>query len=180
MHFTFDNYFSEDNALLGGVVYYFREHHYKPREMCKRNIFATNYSASLLSLGVASFALFGPKKYYFMFGYVFLCSNYVNQIHKYTHQRQPPIFVSAFQRIGLIVDSKYHRVHHIDHAKNYSLFSGHAEMVLEFFKIYQLVEIVVYLITGYAALSSRLGLSHELQKNISERFNILLNSLKRN
>lgn len=101
------------------------------------------------------------------------CITMVNQIHKWTHSIHVPYLVKILQNANIIVSKQYHKVHHLDESKNYSLFSGHVEIFLDYFKFYHWIEIIIFLFTGIAAIETRIGLKTGEGKNFFERWKIV-------
>lgn len=180
VHYVLDNYFEYDTPIIGNVVYFFREHHKYPLEFFKRDFFEGNYSGSLL-FAIPTFFIQYLDLHdgvMIILAYSTLVSNYVQLIHKWTHTRKVPLIGVILQQCNLIVSREHHKLHHRYSDRNYALYSGCTDFILDAINYWAYFEIFVFLVTGYGPLNSLVKLDGLKNVKFSERLEIVSKVLK--
>src|SRR5262249_31891924 len=60
---------------------------------------------------------------------------------------------------GLIIEQGFHDRHHRDSSRNYGLYAGWLDRVIDALRVFELLEIVLFLATGAVAVETRLHLA---------------------
>ncbi|KAG8365078.1 hypothetical protein BUALT_Bualt18G0066800 [Buddleja alternifolia] len=152
-HWAMDNYGSPETPVIGSIIYTFVDHHQHPMELNKCDTAALLYQAA----GVAT-AVFLP---------VNICSNdpvllafvgvlsgfgiFNIKFHTWAHtpKRKLPPLVAALQDAGIIVPWSQHGAHHRPPLNtNYCSVSGICNRVLDKYKVFMAMEVVLFRVTG--------------------------------
>ncbi len=160
IHWLLDNFFEPDSFLVGKTVYFFREHHRAPHAMFDRSYFDSNFENALFSAGVlvAAALLPLPAVGSVFFAVAGLGGAYITTVHKWAHDPRPPRLVAVMQRLGALVSPAHHSQHHQDTRGHYALFAGHMEPLVEGLRLFELGELLAFLLTGTTAVETRLEL----------------------
>jgi hypothetical protein len=113
VHWALDTFGSVRTPLFGpAFIRPFREHHADPEGMTRHDFIEVNGASCLGCLPLLLFS-------FFMEGFaqaVMACLSFgiliTNQCHKWAHTDKPPSFVRTLQKLGVILRSNEHRLHH--------------------------------------------------------------------
>lgn len=152
VHWAGDTLGDASVPILGkALIQPFREHHIHPKDLARHDFIETNGSNCLvvtvpLGLGVA----FLPGVIGWQFAVCsFLCSLSLftvatNQFHKWAHTDNPPWWVRALQKSGLILSPEHHDVHHtMPHHQHYCITVGWLNPLLNKLGFFRGLEAIV-------------------------------------
>jgi hypothetical protein len=156
VHWGFDTWGSIHTPFLGkNFIRPFREHHFDEKAMTKHDFVETNGNNCLVSLPILVGACFIPNTSSFgLFALTFVVSTCVavmatNQIHKWSHQDEPPALITALQKAHLILPPDHHQVHHTKpHDSYYCITTGWLNSSLLAVNFFRIAERVVTATTG--------------------------------
>ncbi len=139
IHWVFDTWGSEKTFFIGSrIIRPFRVHHHKPKDLLGSHFFTTNSDAACANLPFLLVALCMPVwTEAGRLAAVFLVSLAAwglptSQIHKWSHDRRPPWWVTWLQKAGLILGPQHHDVHHkAPHTVNYCITTGWCNRILK-------------------------------------------------
>ncbi len=132
VHWACDTWGSRRTPWLGAsLIRSFREHHRDPEAICRHDWIAINREPAIAAgLG---FALLGlapagasqrPVAYAFSWALLSFAA-IANQVHRWAHERRPPLPVRWLQRSGLLLSPGRHARHHRPpYAQAYCISSG--------------------------------------------------------
>ncbi|CAO2164163.1 unnamed protein product [Urochloa humidicola] len=159
-HWLVDNYGDASTPLVGAQIAAFQGHHRHPstitlRDPCN-NLHALSRAAALAlpPAGAAlSFAAGAahPAAAHAFAGSFAACVVLSQQFHAWAHEkrRRLPPGVEALQEAGVIVSRAQHAAHHRQpYNSNYCIVSGMWNGVLDRYKVFEVLEMVVYFRTG--------------------------------
>ncbi|MGI8650100.1 MAG: fatty acid desaturase CarF family protein [Rubrobacter sp.] len=121
VHFTLDNFGDQDTPFLGPYfIKPFRDHHVDPKGITHNDFVDTNGNNCLATLPSMLLVVFlvpvATAMWGYLFGtfFLFLCFGIflTNQFHKWAHLENPPGWVAAIQRTGVILSKEPHDIHH--------------------------------------------------------------------
>lgn len=161
VHWACDTWGDERTPWLGPtLIYAFREHHERPREMLARHWTLVNREPGLaaamvllgLSLPVAQGLLDGrPFVQALVFSFVAYGAS-ANQLHLWAHEPRPPRVVRLAQRLGLILSPERHARHHrTPNTAAYCISTGWLNPVLDRIGFWRGLERLVSQLTGATA-----------------------------
>jgi hypothetical protein len=158
VHWTLDNWFTPATPLIGGVVFYFRQHHVDPMAMFKRDFVDNNFENALPAIPVQAAALaLDPQPFVLaVVGCMTLWCGWITAIHKAAHVERPPRAARLLQRLHLLVDGPYHDVHHRGAGAHYGLVAGWCEPLVDALRVLELLELVIVRLTGRIPVHARL------------------------
>jgi sterol desaturase/sphingolipid hydroxylase (fatty acid hydroxylase superfamily) len=158
VHWTLDNWFTPATPLIGGVVFYFRQHHVQPMAMFQRDFVDNNFENALLGLvaevplALAGAGAFGSA----LAGCMALSAAWITTIHKAAHLERPSRAARMLQRMRVLVDKRYHDVHHAGSGTHYGLVCGWCEPLVCRLRVFELMEFVIVRLTGQIPVHPRL------------------------
>uniref|UniRef100_A0A0D9X554 Lipid desaturase domain-containing protein n=1 Tax=Leersia perrieri TaxID=77586 RepID=A0A0D9X554_9ORYZ len=157
-HWLIDNYGSPTTPLLGPQIAAFQGHHAHPSTITRRDFSNNLHSlaravAFLLPPIDAALAAFTPDAASaHAFVGVFAASVAMSQqFHAWAHEnpRRLPAGVAALQRAGVLVSRAAHAAHHREpYDCNYCIVSGVWNPVLDRYRVFLALEMVVFFRTG--------------------------------
>jgi hypothetical protein len=101
------------------------EHHIHPANMLKKNFWCRNAENTLLSL---IFSLVFPCNVIYIASII---GSVNGDLHYWQHNYQNvPWILELFWKSGLLVDYKYHKLHHVDHRSHYTTVTAWSEPVI--------------------------------------------------
>jgi hypothetical protein len=158
VHWTLDNWFSPATPLIGGVVFYFRQHHAQPMAMFQRDFVDNNFENALIGFAfeVPTLLMDAGPFVSAVVGFAALGSGWITTIHKAAHVERPCGVARLLQRLHLLIDGRYHDVHHAGAGSHYGLFSGWCEPLVGALRIFELLELVIVPLTGQIPVDPRL------------------------
>ena len=113
VHWALDTFGSVRTPVVGpAFIRPFREHHADPREMTRHDFFEVNGASCFGCLPLLLLALFLDGFWHAALLFLSLGVLMANQCHKWAHLDEPPAFVRALQRNGLILRAEEHQLHH--------------------------------------------------------------------
>ncbi|KAL6659411.1 hypothetical protein ACP70R_003451 [Stipagrostis hirtigluma subsp. patula] len=156
-HWFVDNYGDASTPLFGSQIAAFQGHHRYPstitlREPCN-NLHALARAAglALLPADAALSAAGCPAAAHAFAGAFAACVVLSQQFHAWAHEkrRRLPPGVEALQDAGVLVSRAQHAAHHRPpYSTNYCIVSGMWNGVLDRYRVFEALEMVVYLRTG--------------------------------
>lgn len=154
VHWSMDTWGTIETPIIGKMMIHpFREHHVDPTEMTRHNYFEVNGHNALVLLTVLVPALVIPPSsmagyaslLMFAFGIIM-----TNQIHKWSHLKARPAFVTLLQKARLILPADYHHIHHTaPHMKAYSITNGWVSPLLDRLGFFRGAERLIAAVTGW-------------------------------
>jgi ubiquitin-conjugating enzyme E2 variant len=156
-HWFIDNYGDASTPVFGPQIAAFQGHHRYPstitlRELCNNlHSLARAVVLVLIPVDAALSALDAPAAahaFFCAFAAFFLLSQ---QFHAWAHEkrRRLPPGVEALQAAGVLVSRAQHAAHHRQpYNTNYCIVSGMWNGVLDKYKVFKAMEMVVFLRTG--------------------------------
>jgi hypothetical protein len=158
VHWTLDNWFTPRTRLIGGIVFFFRQHHAQPMEMFRRDFVDNNFENALAALAVQACALpAGPGPFVSaLVGSMTLSAGWITAIHKAAHVENPGRIARLLQRLHLLIDRRYHDVHHGGAGSHYGLVAGWCEPLVDALRVFELLELVIVWLTGQIPVDARL------------------------
>jgi ubiquitin-conjugating enzyme E2 variant len=114
VHWAADTWGTTEWPFIGQtLIRTFREHHADPEAITRHDFIETNGTNCLISLPILFWCFWASPN----FGVVWMFSMVTwvfatNQIHKWSHQRARPEWVTALQRMGIILSPEHHSNHH--------------------------------------------------------------------
>jgi hypothetical protein len=158
VHWMGDTWGTTEWFLVGQtLIRTFREHHVDPESITRHDFIDTNGTNCLISLPLMIFSLGLPATQsdlgrVFVIAFFFSMTLWVfatNQIHKWSHQKIRPNWVSALQRSRLILSPEHHSEHHhYPFSRQYCITTGWLNPMLTRSSFFQVCENLVTLITG--------------------------------
>jgi ubiquitin-conjugating enzyme E2 variant len=161
VHWACDTWGDERTPWLGPtLIYAFREHHERPREMLDRHWALVNREPGLtaalllvlLSLPAAQATLEGRSfVQMLLLSFVGYAAS-ANQLHLWAHHRLPPRPVRLAQRLGLVLSPERHARHHRrPHTSAYCISTGWLNPALDRLGFWRALERLVSQLTGARA-----------------------------
>ena len=161
VHWACDTWGDEQTPWLGPtLIYAFREHHERPREMLEHHWISVNrepgVAAALMLLLLTLPAVQGVLEGHalvqtFLFSFV-ACGASANQLHLWAHHGQPPRLVRLAQRLGLVLTPERHARHHCrPNTTAYCISTGWLNTVLDRIGFWRRLERLVSHLTGATA-----------------------------
>jgi len=156
VHWACDTWGSVDMPVLGPLfIRPFREHHVNAKSIVAHDFFEANGHNSLLGALTVSVALlldaatFTGAAIGLTVALLGLFTAMTSQIHKWAHSEDPPGFVIALQRRGLMLSREHHDVHHTaPHDRNYCITVGWMNGPLARIDFFRRLERCVTAVTG--------------------------------
>jgi len=144
-HWLVDNYGDASTPVLAAQIAAFQGHHRHPftRDPCN-NLHALARAAALSAAGA-------PPAAHAFAGAFAACVVLSQQFHAWAHEtrRQLPPGVEALQGAGVLVSRAQHAAHHRrPYDTNYCIVSGMWNGVLDRYRVFEALEMVVYFRTG--------------------------------
>ncbi|CAO2200761.1 unnamed protein product [Urochloa humidicola] len=153
-HWLIDNYGDASTPFLGSQIAAFQGHHRHPSTITHRdpcnNLHALSRAAAL-ALPPAGAGAAHPAAAQAFAGAFAACVVLSQQFHAWAHEkrRRLPPGVEALQEAGVIVSRAQHAAHHRQpYNSNYCIVSGMWNGVLDRYKVFEVLEMVVYFRTG--------------------------------
>jgi ubiquitin-conjugating enzyme E2 variant len=165
VHWMADSWGSTDMPLLGkAFIRPFREHHVDEKAMTRHDFVETNGNNCLISLPVAIIALVlphGSSGWVFVSAFLGAMIFWVmatNQIHKWSHEDEPPALVGFLQRVHLVLPPAHHQLHHTaPFNKYYCITVGWLNKPLTLIHFFPLAERLVTRLTGLLPRQDDIG-----------------------
>jgi hypothetical protein len=159
VHWTLDNWFTPATPVIGGIVFFFRQHHARPMAMFERGFVDNNFENALLGFAAQTPPLlFGAGPFVSaMMGFMSLWCGWITTVHKAAHVDRPSPLARRLQRARLLIDRRYHDVHHEGAGSHYGLLAGWCEPVVEALHVFELLEFVIVRLTGRIPVHPRLA-----------------------
>ena len=137
VHYLLDNFGSPNTPIIGQkFVKPFRDHHVDPMEMTRGDLIAVNADNVFICLPVIIpvYFLLDAKRHpvigVFLLGLT-AAVVMTNQLHKWAHMPTVPRWVAWAQRMGIVLSSEHHAVHHSGaYDRNYCITWGLLDAVL--------------------------------------------------
>lgn len=152
-HWAIDNYGDESTPIVGPQIEAFQGHHKWPWTITRRQ-FANNLHALARAVTFAVFPLELVINEPSLLGFVGMfsgCIMFSQQFHAWAHgtkSRLPPLVV-ALQEAGVLVSRSQHAAHHRPpYNNNYCIVSGMWNEVLDKYKVFEVLEMMVYFRLG--------------------------------
>jgi len=157
IHWTFDTWGSEKVFWIGPrLIRPFRVHHAKPEDLLGSHFFTTFADSAFAMLPVLIATLFIPLGTLAgQLAALFLVAVSVaflptNQIHKWSHMKQPPRWVAWLQRRNIILSPDHHGEHHAPpHTDNYCITTGWCNPLLRRIGFFRKMEWLITKLTGF-------------------------------
>ncbi|CAL5010680.1 unnamed protein product [Urochloa decumbens] len=156
-HWLVDNYGDATTPLVGSQIAAFQGHHRHPstitlRDPCN-NLHALSRAAalSLFPADALLSAADAPAAAHAFVGAFAACVVLSQQFHAWAHEkrRRLPVGVEWLQDAGVLVSRAEHAAHHRrPYDSNYCIVSGMWNGVLDRYRVFEALEMVVYLRTG--------------------------------
>ncbi|XP_052164063.1 fatty acid desaturase 4, chloroplastic-like [Oryza glaberrima] len=156
-HWLVDNYGDADTPVLGPQIAAFQGHHRHPstitrREPCNNlHALARAVALALPPAGAALAAAGAPASAHAFAAVFAACVVLSQQFHAWAHgnPRRLPPGVGAMQRAGVLVSRAQHGAHHrAPYDNNYCIVSGMWNATLDRHRVFEAMEMVVFLRTG--------------------------------
>lgn len=158
VHWLADTWGDNSTPLVGAhFIQPFREHHVDEKAITRHDFVETNGNNCMVSLWALVTAWYLPEtpdevwSYFaeaFLAG-VALCVFATNQIHKWAHMDNPPLYVRVMQRMRLILPPQHHSFHHTaPFAVNYCITTGWMNRPLHAIGFFTKLEWLVSKLTG--------------------------------
>ena len=147
-HWLVDNYGDASTPVLAAQIAAFQGHHRHPSTITRRdpcnNLHALARAAALSAAGA-------PPAAHAFAGAFAACVVLSQQFHAWAHEtrRRLPPGVEALQDAGVLVSRAQHAAHHRQpYNTNYCIVSGMWNGVLDRYRVFEALEMVVYFRTG--------------------------------
>lgn len=132
VHWACDTWGSRRTPWLGaGLIRSFREHHRDPEDICRHDWIAINREPAIAAglgfalLGLAPAGVSQRPGVYTFWWALLSFGAIANQVHRWAHDRRPPLPVRWLQRSGLLLSPGRHARHHRPpYAQAYCIASG--------------------------------------------------------
>jgi ubiquitin-conjugating enzyme E2 variant len=156
-HWFVDNYGDADTPVFGAQIAAFQGHHRYPSTITRRepcnNLHALARAAALalVPFDAALSAASAPAAAHAFAGAFAACVVLSQQFHAWAHEkrRRLPPGVEALQGAGVLVSRAQHAAHHRQpYNTNYCIVSGMWNGVLDRYRVFEALEMVVFLRTG--------------------------------
>ncbi|XP_047067423.1 fatty acid desaturase 4, chloroplastic-like [Lolium rigidum] len=156
-HWLVDNYGDGSTPLVGAQIAAFQGHHRHPttitrREPCNNlHALARAIAFALPAVDAAVTAAHAPAAAHAFAGTFAACLVLSQQFHSWAHEkrRRLPPGVEALQDAGVLVSRAQHAAHHRQpYSTNYCIVSGMWNGVLDRNRVFEALEMVVFLRTG--------------------------------
>ncbi len=127
VHWFADTWGDETWLIVGPtLIHPFRNHHVDPMSITRHDFLETNGSLLILSALALALGLMADSAGFivFLFSLVSFVS-ITNQIHKFAHSFQAPVFFNWISRFGIVLSKTHHENHHSgDQTKAYCITIG--------------------------------------------------------
>ncbi|XP_062196612.1 fatty acid desaturase 4, chloroplastic-like [Phragmites australis] len=156
-HWFVDNYGDASTPVFGSQIAAFQGHHRYPstitfREPCNNlHALARAVALALVPVDTALSAAGSPAAAHAFAGAFAACVVLSQQFHAWAHEkrRRLPPGVEALQDAGVLVSRAQHAAHHRQpYNTNYCIVSGMWNGVLDRYRVFEALEMVVYFRTG--------------------------------
>ncbi|KAK8450495.1 hypothetical protein SEVIR_6G036901v4 [Setaria viridis] len=156
-HWFVDNYGDANTPVFGAQIAAFQGHHRYPSTITRRepcnNLHALARAAALalVPADAALSAASAPAAAHAFAGAFAACVVLSQQFHAWAHEkrRRLPPGVEALQAAGVLVSRAQHAAHHRQpYNTNYCIVSGMWNGVLDRYRVFEALEMVVFLRTG--------------------------------
>ncbi|CAO2209926.1 unnamed protein product [Urochloa humidicola] len=156
-HWLVDNYGGASTPLVGAQIAAFQGHHRRPSTITRRgtcnNLHALCRAAALAlpPAGAALSAAGAPAAAHAFAGAFAACVVLSQQFHAWAHEkrRRLPPGVELLQDAGVLVSRAEHAAHHRQpYNSNYCIVSGMWNGVLDRYRVFEALEMVVFFRTG--------------------------------
>jgi len=158
VHWLSDTWGTLDTPLVGQTfIRSFREHHLEPHAITLHDFVEINGDNCLATLPFLALTAYYPLRAnnlydLFMISSITLLCFWVmitNQIHKWSHTRKPPRWVSFLQETGIILSRQDHNKHHqIPFDRNYCITNGWLNPWLTSIGFWRRAEAAITAVTG--------------------------------
>eukprot|EP00903_Cladosiphon_okamuranus_P020326 g18649.t1 len=158
-HWSVDNFGDRQTPVFGTVIEAFQGHHVSPWTITYRpfenNVHKIAYAVLPLLLLLR---LVNPGPAGVALGTTFLVGSLMsNEFHRFAHMTNPPALVRALQEVGLIVSRREHGRHHSSpFEEKYCIVNGICNGPLDRFRVFRLLEKVVYQLSGVEPMAWKL------------------------
>jgi palmitoyl-[glycerolipid] 3-(E)-desaturase len=152
-HWAVDNYGSITTPIFGSVCVAFQGHHQSPWTITFRPFINNVYKIAIatipfLALLVVFHGSINPFVQLFFASFInwWLLSQ---EIHKFSHMKQPPKVIQLLQQSGIILSRKEHGLHHNSPFEgHYCIVTGINNDWLDKSQFFRKLEAIVYHLTG--------------------------------
>ncbi len=171
VHWMGDTFGGEETPVLGeAFIKPFRDHHTHPNGICEHDFVEVNGNNSIvLALYMIPVTLIFSDptstihililaaSVFFTVG-VFM----TNQFHKWAHMDNPPAYIEALQKWGLILGPEHHDVHHTSpYDTYYCITCGWLNPILQRLQFFETMEKIVYRTLGVGTSRDKLKSSSD-------------------
>jgi hypothetical protein len=165
VHWAADTWGTPEWPIIGkALIRPFREHHVDEKEITRHDFIETNGNNCFISIVPTVGAALLPARgaaWFFLAATVFSMTLAIfgtNQFHKWAHMDEPPRYVRALQRAGLILPPEHHEVHHTaPYAKYYCITVGWLNEALFRLRFFQMLEKIITALTGLLPREDDIG-----------------------
>ncbi|SVB11644.1 uncharacterized protein METZ01_LOCUS164498 [marine metagenome] len=150
VHWFCDTFFTETTPIIGPfIIFSFREHHSHPFLITEDKFIEQDTTSFFILLIPLFFSVTAEINYSLNMSDYYTHTLLIglsigafstNLFHKWAHMKVPPKFVMKLQNIGLILNHKRHKIHHMNHSKSFCVTSGLLNSFLDKIKFFQGVE----------------------------------------
>lgn len=150
-HWAVDNYGSINTPIFGSVCAAFQGHHQSPWTITYRSFVNNVYKIAIATvpvMGLLTILEINPfiRIFFALFINWWLMSQ---ELHKYSHMKQPPGLVKLLQNSNLILSRKEHGLHHSSPFEgHYCIVTGTCNKMLDDSNFFRELEKIVYKLTG--------------------------------
>lgn len=159
-HFAVDNYGSLSTPIFGSQIEAFQGHHRRPSIITRRQVAnnlhalarAIAFAVVPLELAVGGSGNGNGKAVAAAHAFIGVCAGCImlsQQFHAWAHAGKVPRWVGALQGAGVLISRDMHGAHHrVPYSSNYCIVSGVWNWVLDEYRVFEVVEMVVYFRLG--------------------------------
>lgn len=157
VHWGFDRFGSERTFLFGPLIHLFRLHHTDPKDILLHGFLETNGNTSLATIVPLGLLLFVPVSSgapWALFVVVSMVvasvlAIFTNQLHKWSHDDNPPALVAWLQARGVILGRAHHAIHHVfPHETHYCITTGWLNPIAARLHLWARMERAIFVTTG--------------------------------
>jgi plasmanylethanolamine desaturase len=158
IHWACDTWGSARTPVVGqSVIRTFREHHVDQTAITRHGFIETNGACVVGAIPWVILGIFAPvaadtalgKSVTLWTVSVGVFGAFTSQIHKWSHQVEPPWLVRALQNLRLILPAAHHQVHHTaPHTGSYCITAGWLNPLLDRSGYWRVLERLITAVTG--------------------------------
>jgi ubiquitin-conjugating enzyme E2 variant len=162
-HWSVDNYGTIKTPIFGSVCASFQGHHDTPWTITFRSFANNVYKICYGSIPALLLLLaLHPAPAYQLFFTLFINWWVISQeLHKFSHMKNPPALIASLQNLRIILSRKEHGLHHsAPFEGHYCILTGICNPLLDKTNFFRYLEMIVYRVSGSTTIVTVSGITN--------------------